>query len=162
MSKEVAGNPYYHQNSISSNDLQPNYPNIGQGQGNENNVVYGQPVYGQPQPVYLNGQVQPQFQNQPYPPVYANRTQVVVPVPTAIGGGLQRAIVFPYCALCKKNTNTQVNYRSAGLVWIMALVFCFFTGCLCFIPFFIDQWKDKDHICTSCQNVKGIVKGELC
>jgi hypothetical protein len=148
--------------------LNPQYPNVAQ--GNQNNVVYGQPVYGQPvynqpQPVYVNanGQVQPQFQNQPYPPTYVNTTQVVVPIPTRIvGGGIQTAIVFQYCAVCKKNTTTQVNYRSAGLVWIMALVFCLFTGCLCFIPFFIDQWKDKDHVCTQCQNVKGVVKGDLC
>lgn len=124
--------------------------------------MYGQPVYGQPQPSYPTGQVQPQFQNSPQPPIQANTTQLVIPAHPTIGGGIQAAVVFPYCPTCKKNTKTVINPRSAGLVWAMALVFCVFTGCLCFIPFFIEQWKDKDHVCTQCQNVKGVVKGDLC
>ena len=96
---------------------------------NQNQVVQGQPIYqGQPPAMY-----------QQYPPVYQPATVITLNAPPMYQG----AVVFPNCAICRQKTGTTVMQKYGGLVWIMALVFCFFTGCLCFIPFLIDQWKDK-------------------
>jgi hypothetical protein len=92
-----------------------------------NNIVYGQPVYqGQP-PGTTTYQIQP-------PAVIAvNVPGLYVQNPT-----------FPNCIVCNKTTGTTLIPRYNGsLMWIMVAVFFFFTGCLCFIPCCIDQWKDK-------------------
>lgn len=134
-------NPYT-LNSLEEKNIEPVYPNI-QPINQNNNVAYGQPVYGQPvygQPVYsaqpaYPGQA-PQFQNQPYAP--GNQVVVINKI-----GGIRNYITFPFCPVCQKQTNTTIRHSYGGLVWLMALVFCLFTGYLCFIPFFVDQWKDK-------------------
>lgn len=134
----MSTNPYLQHNPNEGNDMKSTnqlgggYPSLsqpGQNDVSNQNIVYGQPMYQGQQPGYQN--------NQPYPPQYPNQNVITVNVGRQTGG------VFPNCYICKKNTQTILRHKSGGLVWIMALVFCFFTGCLCFIPFFIDQWKDK-------------------
>lgn len=138
-------NPYYDPNQRTSEGA--GYPSLQPPQQGNQNVVVGQPVYqGQP-PTYV----------QPYPV-----QPTVINVNNPMGGGVVGFASFPRCNVCGKNTQTVLTYRSGGMVWIMALIFCLFTGCLCFIPFFIDQWKDKEHRCGVCQNVKGIEQGRLC
>lgn len=158
-------NPYLNSNPNEGSDQKGanhggEYPRLSQPEQHNlsnQNLAYGQPVY-QGQPAY-QGQ-QPYYpNNQTYPPQYQVQPQNQL-ISISVGG--RQNVNYANCPICKKATQTIMRYQSGGLVWIMALVFCFFTGCLCFIPFFIDQWKNKQFVCATCQCVKGVEEGRLC
>lgn len=88
-------------------------------------VFQGQPIYA--------GQPPGQFAGQ-YPPPYAHGPVVIV---------VQNNKNQTPCLNCKRPTNSIIQYRNGWFVWLMALIICLFTGCLCFIAFLIQDWKEK-------------------
>ena len=93
----------------------------------------------------------------------------VPPPPPPSGGGLRVNISFGdapidvrRCSRCCSETGTIVNYKYGSLIWIMCIVLFCFSVCLFWVPFCIDDWKDKEYRCANCSTLKGFRKGRLC
>lgn len=89
--------------------------------------------------------------------------------PPPPGGGLRVNISFGdypidvrRCSRCGTDTDTEMSYKLGSLIWIMCIVLFCFSVCLFWVPFCIDDWKDKEYRCTYCKSVKGYRKGRLC
>jgi len=61
------------------------------------------------------------------------------------------------CTSCRKPVMTRVTPKIGLGTWLLALVLLLLPP-LCFIPFFINACKDKEHSCPNCGNIIGIHK----
>ena len=124
-------------------------------------------------PYYATDAQQQQAYNQPPTGQQPNNINIninhrnVPPPPPS--GGLRVNISFGdapidvrRCARCCSETGTIVNYKYGSLIWIMCIVLFCFSVCLFWVPFCIDDWKDKEYRCANCSSVKGYRKGKLC
>ena len=59
------------------------------------------------------------------------------------------------CPQCRNSIQTGTRYEIGTMTWLACIGLWFFTGCLCFIPFFMNGLKDVVHFCPGCQNVLG-------
>lgn len=98
-------------------DPQYDYPNTNPNQGYSNNRLYNEP-YGQPN-----------YYGQPQPPLNHGHSNQ----PNLQGG--------QYCPVCNMNTNSYVKRAPGNITWIWCIILLFFTGFLCWVPFFCDSCK---------------------
>lgn len=77
-------------------------------------------------------------------------SEQVVPVPL-----LNTESAMCYCAYCGRTGPTKIETKTGLLTWLscytLTLGGCW-LGC-CLIPFFVDNFKDVQHRCSSCQQV---------
>lgn len=103
------------------------------------NDPQGYPSKGQ-QPYYETSNQQMNIGHQPPPP---NRNHVKgahIGLNIQIG---QQPINVRRCQICNRETGTYIDYRFGSLVWMACLVLFLVSICLFWIPFCIDDWKDK-------------------
>ena len=128
------GQPYGNPNMNPNMNSNMN-PNINQG-----------PQFGTPPPPNYGG-VQPSHPYGNQPPMQP-QTNVIVVNNGNTGPG--------YCNVCARGTGTMVDYQVGGKTWgICLLLFCF-TGVCCWIPFCVDDCKDRVYLCQSCGARKGL------
>ena len=124
-------------------------------------------------PYYATDAQQQAYQQQPIGQqpnnINININHRNVPPPPPSSGGLRVNIAFGEapidvrrCNRCCSDTGTIVNYKYGSLIWIMCIVLFCFSVCLFWVPFCIDDWKDKEYRCATCSNLKGYRKGKLC
>jgi hypothetical protein len=63
------------------------------------------------------------------------------------------------CQHCNRETATLVRTKNGSFVWLMCLLFFLLTCCLFFVPFLVEDWKDKEYRCEGCGNAKFVEKG---
>lgn len=106
-------------------------------QQQQNNVYQGQPQYGQPPGGGIQINVN---KNGPPPPPQRGRGHHLGALHINV---LDYPIDVKKCSRCMRDTDTYCRYKYGSLVWIMCLVFFCFSVCLFWVPFCIDEWKDK-------------------
>ncbi|KAK0152072.1 Lipopolysaccharide-induced tumor necrosis factor-alpha factor [Merluccius polli] len=74
--------------------------------------------------------------------------------PVVVGPTPRDTAVRMTCPLCRVTCITNVTYRNGALVWVLVGALAV-VGCwpCCLIPFCVDDCKDVEHRCPSCQNV---------
>ena len=105
------------------------------------NNAQSYPTKGQ-QPYYETSQ-QPMNNGYPPPPkqTHVQANHYVGGVNIQIGG--HQPIDVRRCHICNRETGTVIEYKFGSLVWIACLVLFLISICLFWIPFCIDDWKDK-------------------
>ncbi|KAG9238964.1 LITAF-like zinc ribbon domain-containing protein [Amylocarpus encephaloides] len=148
---------------------QPQYfdPNVPQ-QMHQNPQMVAQPqgIPQQPQVVYMQqspgaqspGAGQQLHQQQSIPMQQQHPQGGAAP---AAGGVRQYQNVTPLaslsrsaapvdCPACGQRAMTKISYLSGNYTHAWAVGICCFTGCLCFIPYIVDGFKNVDHNCGNC------------
>lgn len=99
-------------------------------------------------------------QNTQYPPPQPKLN------PTLVGAvglmiDLNDKTINPRCNQCGCDTQTRVNKKNGKLVWLACIVLFLVSICLFWIPFCIDDWKDKEYTCAKCGSLKSIKPGTI-
>ena len=116
-------------------------------------MSYQQPGYNQgypppPPPNYGAG-----YQNPQYPPGYQQPPQQTIVV-------VNNTENKEKCMYCQSTAGFVYQNRIGGtaIIWCVCL-FCF-TGVLCFLPFIMDDCKDKEVNCVSCGQTARVIPAE--
>nr|CAL36988.1 lipopolysaccharide-induced TNF factor [Suberites domuncula] len=125
------------------------YPPVPQDQAAYPPVPQDQAAYPPPQP-----------QQQPPPPQQqAAATTVVVTQPAVATAVVFRDVPVIITDSKGQQVQTQLEYRSGAMVFIIAaVIFILGFWCCCCIPFCIDSFKDVYHINPTDGSVAGVYK----
>ncbi|CAD8086563.1 unnamed protein product [Paramecium sonneborni] len=112
-------------------------------------------VYPQQQGGYPPNQIQnPQYQGQPYQQVYPNQFQGnYPPQSTNIGFNFQPGIILEgdkLCFYCNRPYNLVQQRKIGGQVFLAFLLLLIFFWPLCWLPFVMEDCKDKYYYCSQC------------
>ncbi len=96
------------------------------------------------------------------PPSYGNQQAYIVPPPPNVVVVNQQTFANGpgFCSVCNKQTSIRTEYKNGTLVWLLCVGLCLIgcsLGC-CFIPFCIDDLKDREFYCSACNTYKGEMK----
>ena len=141
--------PDHQHNQVSANQLGGYPPNSGP-------TNYGQQPLAN---VYINTN-QPNTNKAPPPPPKTGFT--VNKIGLKVEVGKNHPIDVRRCPREGIETATYIKYKYGKLIWLSCVVFFFFSVCLFWVPFCIDDWKDKEYRCAQCHTVKGFKEGRLC